>query len=307
MEIRDNVRRRRRERMEKLLGESPDGINGISKAAEEYREPELPEVSPMSTIPMETDAEPDPEKWWKEHERRQRSEKPAWSGIGQVTPVRPAPPRVPINNKTNGSSFARSFAVRIAAAAVIYGAAWGWFHSGLPGSLEAKAWTVHTVTTDMDFRAAEVWYERTFGGSPAFLPIFRSSGETRAVSGQWKREQAVVPVEGRVVQSFAQDGSGVRIAARGGSVVKAVYAGRIMQVATEQGGTSTVLVQHAGRIVTVYGNLESPAVKPGDWVEAGQQLGKIPAPRNDGGESLLKFAVKQNGKTVDPAEVVPFD
>ncbi|TJY41440.1 M23 family metallopeptidase [Cohnella pontilimi] len=301
MEIRDNVRRRRRERMEKLLGELPVEI---SQSKEERKPPEWLMAAPQA---VEAEAEPDPEKWWKEQQRRHFAETPAWSGIGQVTPQRSAAPRIPSHQSSGSSSFAKSFAIRIVIAAVVYGAAWGWFQSGLPGSSEAKAWTVHTVTTDMDFRAIEVWYERTFGGSPAFLPIFRNGDETQAVSGSWNRESAVMPVEGRVVQTFAQDGSGVRIAAKGGSSVKAVYAGRILQVMTESGGKSTVIVQHAGRIVTVYGNLASADVKAGDWVEAGQRLGSMPVPLNDGGESLLIFAVKQNGNTVDPAEVVPFD
>nr|WP_255570593.1 peptidoglycan DD-metalloendopeptidase family protein [Cohnella sp. CFH 77786] len=137
--------------------------------------------------------------------------------------------------------------------------------------------------------------------------MFRSKGETKAVFGGWKRSEAVLPTEGRLIRTFAEDGTGIRIAAAGGSAVKAVYAGRVLQVASEDNGKSTVLVQHAGRIVTIYGNVEHPSVQPNDWVEAGGRIGTVPAPIDKGGESLLYFAVKQNGKTVDPAEVVPFD
>jgi stage IV sporulation protein FA len=321
MLIRDNVRRRRQERIEKLLGQLPDirehhelsrfdlSLDTSDESSpRDHKGSEVLQIpGPLTEQVPESEPEPDPEKWWKEHERRRRAEAPNWTGMGKLAPVRTSPPRQSVSQRNDGSSFGRSFALRLAAAAVVFGMAWGWFVSGLPGGREARTWTIQAVTKDMDFHSVEVWYEQKFGGSPAFLPIFRSSGDTRAVSGVWDRQLAVLPVEGRIVQTFAQDGSGVRIAASGGSGVKAVYAGRILQVATEADGKSTVLVQHAGQIVTVYGNLESPTIKAGDWVEAGQRLGSIPAPLDTGGESLLRFAVKKNGKTLDPAEVVPFD
>jgi stage IV sporulation protein FA len=205
------------------------------------------------------------------------------------------------------SRFATGFALRLVLAAVIFSAAWIWFRSDLPYSREARAWTAQVVTQDMDFQAVQAWYEQTFGGSPSFLPMFRSQNEAREVFGGWKRSDAVLPVQGRVVQSYEQDGTGVRIAAPGDSRVKAVYGGRVMQVETDAEGKATVLIQHAGKIVTIYGNLQYPEVRAGDWVEAGDVLGSIPPPQDARGESLLYFAVRQNGKTVDPAEVVPFD
>jgi stage IV sporulation protein FA len=325
MHIRDNVRRRRRERIVQLLGQRPaeDGAAEPAGAAGPSFRANAPadELHPNRLFPSvperadreqdaapdaapDPDPDPDPEKWWKEQQKRRNRTGPAWRGAGGLNPASSPPPAIP---RSYVSRLAAGFAVRLAAAAVLFGAAWVWFHSDLPGSREARTWTIDAVTKDMDFQAAEVWYEQTFGGYPSFLPTFRSKGETQAVFGGWKRSEAVRPAEGRMVQTFAQDGSGIRIAATGGSIVKAVYAGRVLQVATEDGGKATVLVQHAGRIVTIYGNVEQPAVKPNDWVEAGQRLGIIPAPLDKGGESLLYFAVKQNGKTVDPAEVVPFD
>lgn len=344
MEIRDNVRRRRRERIVQLIGQRPAGENGTgdpnaadspaaigsTDMAERPRKTNIQELFPHTDtsepsrhgqedilfppIPERT-AQPqphaevhdlDPEKWWKEQQKRRDQAGPSWRGVGGLSPTS-MPPRSSGSDKTYLSRLASGFAVRLAAAAVLFGGAWVWFHSDLPGSETARSWTVDAVTRDMDFQAVEVWYEQTFGGSPSFLPMFRAKGESQAVFGGWKKSEALLPTDGRLVQTFAQDGSGVRIAAPGGVPVNAVYSGRVLQVANEDDGKATVLVQHAGRIVTIYGNLEKPAVQPNDWVEAGQKLGVIPAPLDKGGESLLYFAVKQNGKTVDPAEVVPFD
>jgi stage IV sporulation protein FA len=334
MQIRDNVRRRRRERIMRLLDEQrPAGTageteNGDEKGAPEPGAPERPSTAFMRERPenpvrgmipghgpgsaslpataWQRDPEPDPEKWWKEQQQRLNRTGPVWRGAAGKAPAA-EPPKLPEDGRFRLSRFAGGFAIRMAASAVIFAAAWAWFRSDLPGSREARDWTAVAVTRDMDFQAVEAWYERAFGGSPSFLPAFRGKGETRAVSGGWKRSDAVSPVDGRPVQTFAQDGSGVRIAAKGGSEVRAVYAGRVLQVGEEDGGKATVLLQHADNIVTVYGNLELPAVRAGDWVEAGQPLGSVPMPLDAGGESLLYFAVNQNGKAVDPAEVVPFD
>ena len=358
MQIRDNVRRRRRERIEQLLGQRPGergagfaeadeptgtaGIRGIAGASgmesagasgaagtaglseaegtgsfswSDRRDTvqDATVSAPVSFAVPETakrraDDLPqlDPEKWWKEQQKQRYRTGPSWQGAGGLTPAS-APPDEPSSGRSFLSRLAGGFAVRLAISAVLFGAAWLWFRSDLPGSREAKAWTADAVTRDMDFQAVEAWYVQTFGGSPSFLPMFRSKGESQAVIGGWKRSEATRPVAGRIVRTFAEDGGGVRIAASGGSEVKAVYAGRVLQVAAEDGGKATVLVQHAGKTVTIYGNLDQPNVRANDWVEAGQSLGKVPAPRDKSGESLLYFAVKQNGKNVDPAEVVPLD
>lgn len=204
--------------------------------------------------------------------------------------------------------FVRGLTIRTAVAAVLLGAGWGWTRLDLPGSRAAEAWAVRTVTQDMNFAAAEAWYERTFGGTPAFLPIFKQQNPSQAVSAAWSRNETVPPIAGRVVQTFAQDGTGVRLAAPAGTPVIAVHTGRVTQVTIGEQGYATILVQHANRIVTVYGNVDNPAVQPDDWVEAGTALGELASSSAGGeGEGTLYFAVKRDGQTLDPAEVVPFD
>lgn len=308
MPIRDNVRRRRRERIMQLLGQQPAAMQGV-----EIQAKPRPYSTDLTNLPLSTDRisvlsskdeEPDPEKWWKERQRTAFQAGQAWGGASRLAPTS-VPPRA--ERKSYFIPIARGMAIRVAVSVILFSAAWVWFRSELPGSEEARSWTAAAVSRDMDFQAVEAWYAQTFGGSPSFLPMFLGRGETQAVFSGWKRSEAVLPVKGRLVQTFAQDGSGVRIAAPGGSEVKAVYAGRVLHVASEEDGKATVLVQHAGKIVSVYGNLSLPAVQPNDWVEAGQRLGAVPAPLDADGESLLYFAVKQNDKTIDPAEVVPFD
>lgn len=219
--------------------------------------------------------------------------------------------------------FMRGLAARVGWSAALLGAIWAWMHWELPGSEAVAGWTYRSVTEDMDFAAVEAWYANTFGGSPSFLPIFKNEAPSEAVSAQWSHADAVAPLAGgRVVQPFASGGSGVRLAAPAGTAVQAVHAGRVTKVTTVAQGLTTIEVQHENGLVTVYSDVAKPAAKAGDWVETGRTLGELPAgdgARSGGsgdsaasaggrsGEGTLFFAVRQNGKALDPAEVVPLD
>jgi stage IV sporulation protein FA len=311
MQIRDNIRRRRKARMARLIEEA-------ARHQEETGVPLQP-AEPVPPAPEAEDAlirhrlpvtlpgrqEPDPEIWWKQQQKQLNQAEPAWRGIGGLSANAGAPPMKSASTHTFWSRIVTGFAIRTTIAAVLFGIAWLGIQSEWPGNRAVRTWTINAISQDMDFQAALAWYERNFGGSPAFLPMFRG-GETKAVFGGWKRNEAVLPVEGRIVRTFAQDGAGIGIAAAGGSPVQAVYAGLVMRVTEGEDGRAEVQIQHAGRTMTIYGNLVRVAVQPNDWVEAGQMLGSVPEPIDEGGESLLYFAVWNDQRAIDPAEVVPF-
>lgn len=384
MEVRNNVRQRRRERIRQLMGTLPEGREGPERMMPEHSledrivptgqspvfaseedlwerapSPEGPKNDPVradrrisepeTVVPgtgMSSAAssaasdygvfdspyqEPDPERWWKERQRQERSYPPgrtpaspprakdginssvssSMPGHSRFTSVgRPSWNDMPPGGE-NGSAmsrFVKGFMARLVLAAAVFGALWAWTNWKLPGSDELEGWTIRTVTEDMNFAAVEAWYERTFGGTPSFLPIFQNGDDTQAVSANWSREQTASPLAGRVVQAFSQSGTGIRLAAPAGTPVMAVHTGRVTQVTLNDQGLATIKVQHTNGVVTVYGNVAKPAVKVNDWVEAGRPLGEVQsASGGNGGEGMLEFAVQQNGKPIDPAEVVPFD
>lgn len=309
MQIRDNIRRRRRARIARLL-ESQTEKNeetGLPASTVPTLAPDRMPGTESATATATGRQEPDPELWWKQQQKQLNRTSPSWQGIGGLSAnVNAEAPPTTEAPRAYWSRIVGGFAIRMVVSAMLFGLAWIWFQSDMPGSREARAWTVNAVSHDMDFQAALSWYTRNFGGSPAFLPMFRG-GETKAVIGGWKRSEAVLPVEGRIVRTFAQDGQGIRIAAAGGSSVQAVYTGRVLHVAEGEDGRAEVRIQHAGRTVTVYGNLLHPEVQPNDWVEAGQTLGSVPYPIDEGGQSLLYFAVRNDNRAIDPTDVVPFD
>ncbi|HEY8529265.1 MAG TPA: M23 family metallopeptidase [Paenibacillaceae bacterium] len=229
----------------------------------------------------------DPETWWKERMKRRETDSDSPADGGSLR-------------------FFRGLAVRVVWALVLFGAVWGWLRFELPGAALVRLWLSAALTEEMDARAVRAWYERHFAGSPAFLQQLGSAGAEKAET-IWSQVETTPPVDGRVVQTFAESGVGVRLAAPAATPVRAVYAGLVMQVTGNEDGTSTVLIRHPNRIVTVYGNIAKPDVRPGDWVETGQTIGRLAPSGGSSAETFLDFAVRQNGKALDPAAVIPLD
>jgi len=229
----------------------------------------------------------DPETWWKERMKGREKESDSSAGGGSFR-------------------FFRGLAIRSAWALALFGAVWGWLNFGLPGAAAVRFWLSAALAEEMDVRAVRAWYEEHFAGSPAFVPQL-GKGEEEKAKTIWSQVETSLPVDGRVLQTFAENGGGVRFAAPASSPVRAVYAGLVMQVAENDGGNATVLIRHPNRVVTVYGNVAEPAVRPGDWVETGQTIGRLAPDGNGSAETYLDFAVRQNGKTLDPAAVIPLD
>lgn len=303
-----NLRERRRERIEQLTDQYASGkIN----EAELTFEDQLPSPQPKSssTIGLPITNEPDPELWWKEREKRLKSgqgQAADWHGIKRLSPTS-SPRLISSGPDRVRNAFVRGLSLRCAIAAIALAATWGWFKYELPGSGSARDWMVDSVTHDMNFEAVEAWYGHTFGGSPSFLSFAQDGPDTKEVTARLNPGDTTVPVRGKVVQSFAENGAGIKFAAASGSKVFAIYTGRVQQVTQNQDGGITVIVQHQNHILSVYGGLEQASVKPNDWVETGQQVGQLKPSRDSDAEGVLYFAVQQQGTALDPADVVSID
>ena len=62
---------------------------------------------------------------------------------------------------------------------------------------------------------------------------------------------------------------------------------------------NAVIVSHANGYESLYGHLSSLAVKTGQDVKAGQEVGKVGSTGRSSGPHL-HFVVKINGKEIDP-------
>ncbi|MDR3379361.1 peptidoglycan DD-metalloendopeptidase family protein, partial [Cupriavidus basilensis] len=109
------------------------------------------------------------------------------------------------------------------------------------------------------------------------------------------------PADGRVTAGYGPPASkGLRINTAPGSVVRAAAAGKAIHVGDLRGYGMLVIVKHDDNWLTVYGNLDKPSVSEGAQVASGQEVGRMGT-----ADSELHFEVRNNGKPVDPAGLLP--
>lgn len=250
--------------------------------------------------------EQDPEKLWK-------SSSAPWLGLNRPGATYgdlaiEYPPIGPESNR--GSRFMRQLRLQIIVSAVLFGAIWGLFQ--LSGGMAESGQTVVTaaLTDEFDFQTVEAWYDRTFAGSPAFIPLFgeETKQEATAVEGTPHSTLPIVsPLpKSTLIKSFAQSLGGIELAGSPGSSVAAAETGQVILVTPDSGKGQTVVIQHAGGRQTQYGQLASTSVSKDDWVEAGDVIGDLET--GSGSESgVLYFAVKEDGRFIDPTDVIPLD
>lgn len=86
-----------------------------------------------------------------------------------------------------------------------------------------------------------------------------------------------------------------------GASARAVYKGKVSGVYLLPGYNTVVIVNH-GNYYTVYGNISNPAVKIGDLVDAGKELGKLDVNEDDEQHSTIHFEVWKSREKQNPQE-----
>jgi septal ring factor EnvC (AmiA/AmiB activator) len=117
------------------------------------------------------------------------------------------------------------------------------------------------------------------------------------------------PAEGPVTETFGRKRhpvydtytlqKGIEIDAGAGTAVQAVYEGRVRYADWFQNYGLVVILDHGGDYFTIYGHLESIAVRPGDWVESGGRLGTVGETGSLAGPSLY-FEVREGTEALNP-------
>ena len=82
---------------------------------------------------------------------------------------------------------------------------------------------------------------------------------------------------------------------------QAVYGGKVSGVYVVPGYSTVVIVNH-GNYYTVYGNIQNAAVKVGESVKQGQNLGKLAPSDDDTSHSSIHFEVWHNRDKMNPSE-----
>lgn len=97
------------------------------------------------------------------------------------------------------------------------------------------------------------------------------------------------------------DNPGIDAEVAAGASATAVYGGKVSGVYVIPGYNTVVIVNH-GNYYTVYGNINSPAVKVGDPVRAGQDLGVLAPDEDNHSRSSVHFEVWRNREKLNPLD-----
>lgn len=285
MEQKSDIKGRRKERIRSLLEEN----QGTMAVPPLFAVPEKTDsfkewgAGPKSDLSPET--EPDPEVMWKQRRGN-------WEDEGDGGRPR----------------FAAGFIRRTVASLLIFGAVWGIFYLRQPWALEVQDFLSDALSKDMDFAAAQAWYEDHFNGAPSFIPSF---GDQEVPAEKVTALHALsAPLEGSIVRPFVSTLMGVEIMpaenSNGSIAVKSVDTGRVLSVSKEAKGGIRVVVRHTGSLTAEYGHLSGTRLAADDWVRSGDTVGWMQG-TEDAAVPLLFFAVMRDKTYIDPAEVVSFD
>ena len=128
------------------------------------------------------------------------------------------------------------------------------------------------------------------------------------VTGEISMEYSVdYPVFNRTMSDWRTH-EGLDIEAAQGATVLSCASGTVTEVKRDDAYGMTVKVEHDGGLVSLYAGLaETPAVKAGDWVSAGDVLGSVgnTAVCEISEPSHLHFAMYLDGESADPLSYLP--
>jgi stage IV sporulation protein FA len=316
MDTKSGNRQRRQERIRRIMEQNQATIlptPGKGHSVHPLQTP--PSFHPPSSVPAggrdyraDTDfaspPERDPEHLWKS--QANPWDNTGWRIANNLNAGNMNPRRGQNDSEGRNPGFlVRGLFIQTAIAAALFAIIFAMFKVNTPIAKKGQEFVTAALTEQMDFDRAASWYNRMFAGAPSFIPSFGGGDAEQAKLAEGSVDLPVMsPIDnGSVVRSFAETLSGVDIAGKSGEPAET---GRVLLVTDDKNTGKTVVVQHANDRVTVYGNLGEAQVAVNDWVEAGQSLGKLRAAK-DGEQSLLFFAVKEKGRYVDPADVIPFD
>ncbi|MDF2627073.1 MAG: metalloendopeptidase-related protein [Symbiobacteriaceae bacterium] len=97
--------------------------------------------------------------------------------------------------------------------------------------------------------------------------------------------------------------TGVDIGANEGAPVAATLDGRVIIVEALPAYGQIVVIDHGGKLSSVYAHLSAVLVREGDWVERGARIGKVGSTGAVTGPHL-HFEVRQDGEPVDPGALI---
>ncbi len=111
------------------------------------------------------------------------------------------------------------------------------------------------------------------------------------------------PTKGSVIKNFEANKKGIDISGQAGQSVVAVGDGTVLYANNMRGYGNLVIIDHADGVVSAYAHNKMLMVKEGQSVTKGQQIAEMG--NTDSDNVKLHFEMRQLGKPVDPASLLP--
>ena len=130
-----------------------------------------------------------------------------------------------------------------------------------------------------------------FEGNKGKLP-YPVSGKCRIVGKFGRHKHPDLPY-------VETNNNGIDIELISSNVAKAVFEGKVSAIFQQPGFNSIVMIRH-GSYITVYANLSTLNVKPGDEVKINQTLGEVYSDPDDDNRRILHFEVRKETQKLNP-------
>lgn len=136
-----------------------------------------------------------------------------------------------------------------------------------------------------------------------------SQKEVPTITLKPKKGILALPIQGKLISEYGRQkntdfntytfNSGIDISAPLGQVVRAAGSGEIIYTGSIKGYGQIIIIDHGGRVTTLYAHLSKILIDIGDKVKKGQTIGQV---GDSGGVSStrLHFEVRVEGKPTDP-------
>lgn len=123
-------------------------------------------------------------------------------------------------------------------------------------------------------------------------------------------ERYCCPCKGPVFSKFGirhgRNHNGVDLPSPIGTPVYATFCGKVRVSMYTKGYGNLVILRHPNGLETYYGHLSARGVEPGDWVEAGQVIGKVGSTGHSTGPHL-HLETRYRGHAFDPQWIIDFN
>jgi stage IV sporulation protein FA len=167
-----------------------------------------------------------------------------------------------------------------------------------------QTYVKHTMEQEFQFAAVSDWYQEQFGKPLALLPA-KNTGEEDKQDVAEENEYAL-PASGRILEDFGDTGQRIMIETGKGAGVEAMNEGLVHFVGMKDGFGKTVIVQHADKSETWYGNLDGIDVNLYEYISKGTKVGTA-MDSADGTKGSFYFAIKKGDDFIDPVQVIKFE